>query len=352
MRVLVTGGAGFIGSAVCRQFVADGWRVLNVDKLTYAASLASLAPVERDEKYNFLQGDICDAPLMDRAFADFAPDAVLNLAAESHVDRSIDGAAEFLRTNVLGTHVMLESALRYYSRLPADRRARFRFVHVSTDEVYGSLGDTGQFVETTPYDPRSPYSATKAASDHLASAWRHTFGLPVIITNCSNNYGPYQFPEKLIPLTILNALQGKPLPVYGDGSNVRDWLFVDDHVAALKLALQQGVIGETYNVGGANERRNLDVVRAICDVVDELAPNTTIGSRRALITFVEDRPGHDKRYAIDSSKIRGELGWRAEVDFNEGLRRTVRWYLDHETWWRPIHEKYAGERLGMTAAKV
>ena len=287
--------------------MAAGWRVLNIDKLTYAASLESLAPIERDEKYSFIHGDICDAALVDGAFAEFGPDAVLHLAAESHVDRSIDGAAEFLRTNVQGTHLMLESALRYYSKLPADRRGRFRFIHVSTDEVYGSLGDTGFFVETTRYDPRSPYSATKAASDHLASAWRHTFGLPVIITNCSNNYGPYQFPEKLIPLTILNALEGKPLPVYGDGSNVRDWLFVEDHVAALKLALEKGAVGETYNVGGNNEQRNLDVVQAICDLVDELAPNAAVGSRRQLITFVADRPGHDKRYAIDSRKIQNQV---------------------------------------------
>lgn len=351
MRVLVTGGAGFIGSAVCRQFVADGWRVLNIDKLTYAASLISLAPIERDEKYSFIEGDICDAELIDRAFAEFAPDAVLHLAAESHVDRSIDGAAEFLRTNVQGTHIMLESALRYWSKLQGEARARFRFIHVSTDEVYGSLGDTGLFVETTPYDPRSPYSATKAASDHLASAWRHTFGLPVIITNCSNNYGPYQFPEKLIPLTILNALEGKPLPVYGDGSNVRDWLFVGDHVAALKLALEKGAVGETYNVGGNNEQRNLDVVHAICDLVDEFAPNAAIGARRQLITFVADRPGHDKRYAIDSTKIRDSLGWRAGDDFATGLRKTVQWYLENETWWRPIRQKYAGERLGVTAPK-
>lgn len=351
MRVLVTGGAGFIGSAVCRAFVAAGWRVLNIDKLTYAASLESLAPIERDEKYSFIHGDICDAALVDGAFAEFGPDAVLHLAAESHVDRSIDGAAEFLRTNVQGTHIMLESALRYYSKLPADRSGRFRFIHVSTDEVYGSLGDTGFFVETTRYDPRSPYSATKAASDHLASAWRHTFGLPVIITNCSNNYGPYQFPEKLIPLTILNALEGKPLPVYGDGSNVRDWLFVEDHVAALKLALEKGAVGETYNVGGNNEQRNLDVVQAICDLVDELAPNAAVGSRRQLITFVADRPGHDKRYAIDSSKIQNELGWRARDDFAAGLRKTVRWYLENEAWWRPIRQKYAGERLGVTVSK-
>ncbi|MCC6787480.1 MAG: dTDP-glucose 4,6-dehydratase [Hyphomonadaceae bacterium] len=351
MRVLVTGGAGFIGSAVCRTFVAAGWRVLNIDKLTYAASLESLAPIERDEKYSFIHGDICDAALVDGAFAEFDPDAVLHLAAESHVDRSIDGAAEFLLTNVQGTHIMLESALRYYSQLPADRRGRFRFIHVSTDEVYGSLGDTGLFVETTRYDPRSPYSATKAASDHLASAWRHTFGLPVIITNCSNNYGPYQFPEKLIPLTILNALEGKPLPVYGDGSNVRDWLFVEDHVAALKLALENGAVGETYNVGGNNEQRNLDVVQAICDLVDELAPNAAVGSRRQLITFVADRPGHDKRYAIDSSKIQNELGWRARDDFATGLRKTVRWYLENEAWWRPIRQKYAGERLGVTVSK-
>ena len=351
MRVLVTGGAGFIGSAVCRTFVAAGWRVLNIDKLTYAASLESLAPIERDEKYSFIHGDICDAALVDGAFAEFGPDAVLHLAAESHVDRSIDGAAEFLRTNVQGTHIMLESALRYYSKLPDDRRGRFRFIHVSTDEVYGSLGDTGFFVETTRYDPRSPYSATKAASDHLASAWRHTFGLPVIITNCSNNYGPYQFPEKLIPLTILNALEGKPLPVYGDGSNVRDWLFVEDHVAALKLALEKGAVGETYNVGGNNEQRNLDVVQAICDLVDELAPNAAVGSRRQLITFVADRPGHDKRYAIDSSKIQNELGWRARDDFAAGLRKTVRWYLENEAWWRPIRQKYAGERLGVTVSR-
>ena len=351
MRVLVTGGAGFIGSAVCRTFVAAGWRVLNIDKLTYAASLESLAPIERDEKYSFIHGDICDAALVDGAFAEFGPDAVLHLAAESHVDRSIDGAAEFLRTNVQGTHIMLESALRYYSQLPADRRGRFRFIHVSTDEVYGSLGDIGLFVETTRYDPRSPYSATKAASDHLASAWRHTFGLPVIITNCSNNYGPYQFPEKLIPLTILNALEGKPLPVYGDGSNVRDWLFVEDHVAALKLALEKGAVGETYNVGGNNEQRNLDVVQAICDLVDELAPNAAVGSRRQLITFVADRPGHDKRYAIDSRKIQNELGWRARDDFATGLRKTVRWYLENEAWWRPIRQKYAGERLGVTVSR-
>lgn len=351
MRVLVTGGAGFIGSAVCRQFVAAGWRVLNIDKLTYAASLTSLAPIERDQNYSFIKGDICDASLIDSAFAEFAPNAVLHLAAESHVDRSIDGAAEFVRTNVQGTYIMLESALRYWSKLPADQSARFRFIHVSTDEVYGSLGDTGLFVETTAYDPRSPYSATKAASDHLASAWRHTFALPVIITNCSNNYGPYQFPEKLIPLTILNALEGKPLPVYGDGSNVRDWLFVDDHVAVLKLALERGAVGETYNVGGNNEQRNLDVVEAICDLVDEFAPNAAIGARRQLITFVADRPGHDRRYAIDSTKIRDRLGWRAGADFATGLRKTVRWYLDNETWWRPIRQKYAGARLGVSAAK-
>jgi len=350
MRVVVTGGAGFIGSAACRQFVREqGWTTLNYDKLTYAANLGSLDPVKDHPGYRFVQADICDRAALAAALDDFAPDAVVHLAAETHVDRSIDGSAEFIRTNVLGTHVLLEAARRYWSRLPKDRRRHFRFVHVSTDEVYGSLGATGSFAETTPYDPRSPYAASKAAADHLARAWHSTYGLPVIIANCSNNYGPYHFPEKLIPLTILNALEDKPLPVYGDGMHVRDWLYVEDHVRALALVLARGRPGERYNVGGRSERANLHVVQAICDLVDDLVPASR--SRRDLITFVADRPGHDRRYAIDPGKIEAELGWVPTRSFESGLASTVRWYLDNRWWWEPLRAGvYGGERLGLAEA--
>jgi dTDP-glucose 4,6-dehydratase len=349
MRVLVTGGAGFIGSAVCRHLVGEqDWGVLNLDKLTYAANLASLDPVKESPRYAFVRADICDGDAVRDALDDFAPDALIHLAAESHVDRSITGSAAFITTNVLGTHILLEAARRYLGNLPNDRRARFRFVHVSTDEVFGS-SETGYFTETTAYDPRSPYAASKAASDHLAGAWHATYGLPVIISNCSNNYGPYHFPEKLIPLVILNALEDKPLPVYGDGLHVRDWLYVDDHVRALLAVLVNGRVGEKYNVGGRSERTNLQVVQTICDIVDELAPGR--GSRRDLITFVADRPGHDRRYAIDPSRIETELGWRAQESFETGLRKTVRWYLDNRAWWAPIREGvYGGERLGLAPA--
>jgi dTDP-glucose 4,6-dehydratase len=346
MKVLVTGGAGFIGSAVCRRLIAhEGWSVVNVDKLTYAGDPRSVAEVSDSPLYAFEQVDIVDAEAVRAVFARHQPDAVMHLAAESHVDRSIDAAGDFVRTNMLGTFTMLDEALRYWRGLEGERAAAFRFLHVSTDEVYGSLGDEGAFTETTPYDPRSPYSASKAGSDHLASAWYHTFGLPVVISNCSNNYGPYHFPEKLIPLIVLNALEGKPLPVYGDGSNVRDWLFVDDHATALQLILTKGVAGEKYNVGGNNERTNLQVVQTVCDLLDELAPPLD-SPRRDLITFVADRPGHDRRYAIDSTKLQTELGWRPAETFETGLRRTVEWYLQRGDWWGPLRERYAGERLG------
>lgn len=349
MRVLITGGCGFIGSAVCRAAIQHaGWTVLNVDKLTYAASEHALDEIAGSDKYQLLKADICDRAAMDKAFADFQPEAVMHLAAESHVDRSITGSAAFVQTNIVGTHTLLEAALAYWGALPAERKSKFRFLHVSTDEVFGSLTDEGYFREDTRYDPRSPYSASKAASDHLASAWKHTYGLPVVTSNCSNNYGPYQFPEKLIPLTILNALEGKPLPVYGDGKNVRDWLFVNDHADALGLVLTAGTPGETYCIGGSSERANIDVVHAICDLLDSIAPDAKIGSRRDLITFVRDRPGHDHRYAIDASKITNELGWRPTRSFEQGLAETVRWYLDRSDWWQPIREgKYRGERLGL-----
>ena len=347
MRVLITGGAGFIGSALIRHAIADlGWRVLNVDKLTYAAHLGSLREVDASPLYSLAKVDICDAQALAAQFAAFAPDAVMHLAAESHVDRSITGSRAFIETNVMGTHSLLEAARAYWSALPDARKSTFRLVHVSTDEVYGSLGEDGLFTETTRYDPSSPYSASKAASDHLASAWARTYGLPVVITNCSNNYGPCQFPEKLIPLVILNALHGKPLPVYGDGANVRDWLHVDDHARALALALGRGQPGETYNVGGRNERRNIEVVRRICAVLDEMRPQGAPHDR--LITFVRDRPGHDQRYAIDAGKIERELGWRARESFDSGIEKTIAWYLANEWWWRPLRDKvYAGERLGL-----
>jgi len=348
-KIVVTGGAGFIGSAVVRRLVRSGrYSVVNVDKLTYAGNLESLTSVSDEPNYEFVQADICDAAAMRDVFEQYKPAGVMHLAAESHVDRSIDGPGEFVRTNVVGTFTLLQEALRYWRAAGQDVRDRFRFLHVSTDEVFGSLGDGGYFVETTAYDPSSPYSASKAGSDHLARAWHRTYKLPVVITNCSNNYGPYQFPEKLIPLMIRNAIAGKPLPVYGKGENVRDWLFVNDHAAALQLAFERGVPGETYNIGGAAERKNIDVVRDLCALIDELAPDAAIGPRTKLITYVTDRPGHDFRYAIDCSKIERELGWRREHTFREGLRETVQWYLDNQEWCDRIASgAYRGERLGL-----
>lgn len=351
MRLLVTGGAGFIGSALCRHLVGDlGHEVLNVDKLTYAGNLASLRLIEDKPSYRHVQADICDYPAMRALFAEFKPEGIMHLAAESHVDRSITGARDFIETNINGTFALLEAAREYWTGLPAGARDAFRFLHVSTDEVYGSLGEEGAFLETTPYDPSSPYSASKAAADHLASAWYRTYGLPVVISNCSNNYGPYHFPEKLIPLVILNALHGKPLPVYGSGQNVRDWLYVDDHARALFLALTRGRPGEKYNIGGSNERRNIDVVRRICEVLDRLRPKAH--PHAELITMVADRPGHDARYAIDATKIIHELGWKAEETFETGIEKTVAWYLDNEWWWRPLRDKvYSGERLGLVSKR-
>ena len=349
MRIIVTGGAGFIGSALCRHLLAaTGHDVLNIDKLTYAGTLTSLRDVAANPRYRFVEADICDRARMAALFAEFRPDGVMHLAAESHVDRSIASSAAFIETNIIGTHSLLEAARGYWQGLAGEAKARFRFLAVSTDEVYGSLGDTGLFEETTAYDPRSPYSASKASSDHLVSAWHHTYGLPVLISNCSNNYGPYHFPEKLIPLTILNAVAGKPLPVYGKGLNVRDWLYVDDHARALLAILEKGRVGETYNVGGRNERTNIDVVRRICSLLDRLSPKGAPHDR--LITYVTDRPGHDARYAIDASKLEGELGWRAAESFDTGIEKTVVWYLANEWWWKPLREKvYGGERLGLGA---
>jgi dTDP-glucose 4,6-dehydratase len=348
-RFLVTGGAGFIGSALVRHLVANTpHTVLVVDKLTYAANPASLAAAASSSRYAFEKADICDAAGMTRLFETFKPDVIMNLAAESHVDRSIDGPAEFIETNICGTFTLLDVALRHYRLLPASERERFRFHHISTDEVFGSLGADGHFHEETPYRPNSPYSASKAASDHLVRAWHHTFGLPVVLSNCSNNYGPHQFPEKLIPLIILNCLDGKKLPVYGDGSNVRDWLYVDDHVAALMLVAEHGIVGRSYNVGGRNEWSNIDVVKAICALMDELAPDPRIGKREQLVEFVTDRPGHDKRYAIDATRIVNELGWTPRETMQSGLRKTVEWYLANRPWWDAIRSGvYRGERLGV-----
>lgn len=346
MRVIVTGGAGFIGSALVRHLVLEkGYEVLTIDALTYAGCEASLRAVEGKPNHRFLKADIRDRDAMAAAITTFRPDRIMHLAAESHVDRSITGAADFIQTNIVGTFCLLEAARGYWSTLADDAADDFRFLHVSTDEVYGSLGADGLFSETTPYDPSSPYSASKAASDHLAKAWWHTYGLPVVVSNCSNNYGPYHFPEKLIPLTILNALAGQRLPVYGAGENVRDWLYVDDHARALDVIVERGRPGETYNVGGRNERRNIDVVRRICAVLDELVPIDA--ARERLIEFVADRPGHDARYAIDATKLETELGWRARESFDTGIEKTVRWYLDNEWWWRPLRERYDGERLGL-----
>jgi dTDP-glucose 4,6-dehydratase len=351
MKVMVTGGAGFIGSAVVRHIIRDtDWTVANVDKLTYAGNLDSLAEARDSNRHTHFKVDIGDRAAIDAILQGFRPDAVLHLAAESHVDRSIDGAAPFIETNVGGTYALLEATLAYWRRLAEPARRRFRFQHISTDEVFGSLGPTGRFSETTPYQPNSPYAASKAASDHLVRAWHHTHGLPTLATNCSNNYGPYHFPEKLIPLVIIRALRGESLPVYGKGENVRDWLHVEDHAEALTLVLRKGRPGETYNVGGDSERRNIDVVRAICAALDELLPNSMTRPHEKLIQFVTDRPGHDARYAIDASKIQHELGWRPRHNFENGLRQTVRWYLDNRAWWeRVMSGAYRGERLGLAS---
>lgn len=348
MKIAVTGGAGFIGSAVVRYLVRDtGNSVVTIDKLTYAGSLENLRTVDGSSRHVFEHVDICDGREIERVLKVHQPDAIMHLAAESHVDRSIDGPAEFIQTNIVGTYTLLEKARKYYEGLSEERRNIFRFHHVSTDEVYGSLGATDFFTEETAYKPNSPYSASKAASDHLVRAWHKTYGLPVVTSNCSNNYGPYQFPEKLIPLVILNALKGEPLPIYGKGDNVRDWLYVDDHARALYTILTTGQVGETYNVGGHNEKTNLEVVEEICAILDELRPRKEGGYSR-LITFVADRPGHDKRYAIDASKIERELGWRPEETFETGLRKTVQWYLENKEWCdRVMAERYDGRRLGL-----
>jgi dTDP-glucose 4,6-dehydratase len=347
LKILVTGGAGFIGSAVVRLAIARGHSIVNVDALTYAACLENVASVSKSPQYFFEHADIRDPNALDTIFAKHQPDAVMHLAAESHVDRSIDGPADFIETNVNGTFNMLEAARAYWQA--HGKPEAFRFHHISTDEVFGSLPSdpSVQFTEETPYDPRSPYSASKASSDHLVRAWHETYGLPVVLTNCSNNYGPYHFPEKLIPVIILNALAGKPLPIYGNGSNIRDWLYVEDHADALLLVLEKGTIGRSYNIGGENERTNLELVQALCKILDRLKPRTA-GKYADLITFVQDRPGHDARYAIDPSRIRNELGWRPSVTVEEGLEKTVQWYLDNEDWWKPLQNRSGvGERLGM-----
>jgi len=345
MKLLVTGGAGFIGSAVVRLAVLRGHEVVNVDSLTYAACLDNVASVSKSNLYSFEQADIRDRAALEQAFVNHRPDAVMHLAAESHVDRSIDGPSDFIETNITGTFNMLEAARAHWVR--AGKPAAFRFHHISTDEVFGSLGAEGQFTESSPYDPRSPYSASKAASDHLVRAWHETYGLPVVLTNCSNNYGPFHFPEKLIPVAILNALAGKPIPVYGTGENVRDWLYVEDHADALLTVVEKGTAGRSYNIGGENERRNIDLVRLICAILDAKRPKAA--SYADQITFVTDRPGHDARYAIDPSRIRDELGWRPSVTVEEGLERTVQWYLDNEAWWRPLLDRQGAlQRLGQS----
>lgn len=349
MRLLITGGAGFIGSALIRQLLSEtDYQVANVDKLTYAGNLESLLAVADLPNYQFIQADICDAEAMNKAFDDFKPTAVMHLAAESHVDRSIDGPGEFIQTNLVGTYTLLEAARKYWLTLGDAASKAFRFHHISTDEVYGSLGDTGLFTEDMPYEPNSPYSASKAGSDHLVRAWHHTYGLPTLMTNCSNNYGAYQFPEKLLPLMISNAQVGKALPIYGKGDNIRDWLYVDDHARALKVVLETGVVGECYNIGGFNEHTNLDVVHQLCTILDELLPESPHVPHKNLIEFVTDRPGHDQRYAIDATKIERELGWRPEETFETGLRKTVQWYLDNATWCqRVLDGSYQQERLGL-----
>ena len=358
MKFLVTGGAGFIGSAVIRHIINNiEDDVINVDKLTYAGNLESVSSVSESDHYSFEQVDICDRGELDRVFTQHQPDVVMHLAAESHVDRSIDGPAAFIETNIVGTYTLLEAARQYWQSLNNERKSSFRFHHISTDEVYGDLeGPEELFTETTPYDPSSPYSASKASSDHLVRAWLRTYGLPIVISNCSNNYGPHHFPEKLIPLMILNALEGKPLPVYGDGQQIRDWLYVEDHARALYLVATKGSIGETYNIGGHNEMANIDVVKIICSLLEELAPPKSRHSRKCgnlveyknLITFVADRPGHDKRYAIDASKIEQELGWKPQETFDSGIRKTVEWYLNNNSWWsRILDGSYSRERLGV-----
>jgi dTDP-glucose 4,6-dehydratase len=347
MNYLITGGAGFIGSAVARQIITSSSdRVLVYDKLTYAGNLNSLKLINTNERFEFVQSDICSAHKLEKTINSFQPDIVMHLAAESHVDRSIDGPAAFIETNLVGTFILLKETLKYWRKLPPQRAKDFKFMHISTDEVFGSLGEEGFFREDTPYAPTSPYSASKAGSDHLVRAWRHTYGLPAIVTNCSNNYGPYHFPEKLIPLMIINAIESKPLPVYGKGENIRDWLYVEDHAAALILVAKRGVVGESYNVGGNNEWRNIDVVNAICDIMNEFLPRND--SYRDLIQYVSDRPGHDLRYAIDSQKIQRELGWKPNEQFETGLRKTVKWYLDNKDWWEAVRSgSYRGERLGI-----
>lgn len=348
MRIVVTGGAGFIGSAVCRFLIGQtDHSVCNVDKLTYAGNLDSLRDIANDPRYRFVQADICDRPAIDRIFDDFAPHAVIHLAAETHVDRSIEASSAFIDTNIVGTLNLLEASRRHLARTNSTEADTFRFVHVSTDEVYGSLGPDGRFVETTAYSPNSPYAASKASADHLVGAWHATYGVPTLISNCSNNYGPYHFPEKLIPLAILNGLEGQPIPIYGDGLNIRDWLYVEDHARALYSILTRGKPGEKYNIGADSERTNMDVALAICDSLDRLRPGSA--PHRRLVTRVQDRPGHDRRYAIDAAKLRRELHWAAEVPFDTGLDATVRWYIANEWWWRPLRQRYGGERLGLQA---
>ena len=353
MRIIVTGGAGFIGSAVIRQYIQEtSYEVINLDALTYAGNLESLADIESDPRYRFEQVDICDPREVGRVINAHQPDAIMHLAAESHVDRSIDGPAAFIMTNVVGTYNLLDAARQYWNSLEGEKQDRFRFHHVSTDEVYGDLEATGFFTEETAYDPSSPYSASKASSDHLVRAWHRTYGFPIVVTNCSNNYGPYQFPEKLIPLVTLNALEGKPLPVYGDGSQVRDWLYVDDHARALRLVLDKGVTGETYNIGGHNEKTNLDVVRTICRLLDSLVPESEYKPHEHLITFVADRPGHDLRYAIDADKIENELGWKPLETFESGIEKTIQWYLKNKEWCQHVQDgSYQRERLGVMEAR-